>query len=295
VATNGIHTDRVAVLFPGQGSSLANAREIVASHCPELYEQCCGLLCCDPFEHALESTRYAQPATFLASIAGWRAIAPSLPAPDAFAGHSLGELSALAAAGVLETEAALRLVILRGKLMADAAAVGERGGMLAVLKGTPEQAAVIASECGVVVANDNAPGQTVLSGARSALAKAISAARASGMRTIELDVSGAFHSPAMDIVRKPFERAIRSTRLAPGSAPVFSGMTAAPFTDVARELAGAVTSPVRWRELMLALERRGAGTYVDVGPDRVLARLVGRNLKGSSNVIAREELGVVGA
>jgi malonyl CoA-acyl carrier protein transacylase len=99
----------------------------------------------------------------------------------------------------------------------------------------------------------------------------------------------------MDIVRKPFERAIRSTRLAPGSAPVFSGMTAAPFTDVARELAGAVTSPVRWRELMLALERHGAGTYVDVGPDRVLARLVGRNLKGSSNVIAREELGVVGA
>jgi malonyl CoA-acyl carrier protein transacylase len=295
MATNGTDTDRVAVLFPGQGSSLANARAVVERHCPELYDRCCGLLCCDPLVRALESTRYAQPATFLASIAGWRAIAPSLPAPVAFAGHSLGELSALAAAGVLETEAALRLVILRGRLMADAAALGERGGMIAVLKGTPEQAAAIASDCGVVVANDNAPGQTVLSGTRSALARATDVARASGLRTIELDVSGAFHSHAMDIVCKPFERAIRSTQLAAGAAPVFSGMTAAPFTDVARQIAAAVTSPVRWREVMLALDRHGARTYVDVGPDRVLARLVGRNLNGSSTVIAREELDVVGS
>lgn len=281
---------RIAVLFPGQGSSVADARPIVDAHCAELHELSSGLLGADPFERASESTRFAQPAIFLASIAGWRALAPTLQ-PYAFAGHSLGELSALTAAGVFDTEAALRLVILRAALMADAAGVGEPGGMLAVLKGEPGQAESLAAACKVVVANDNAPGQSVLSGPRERLREAAQMAREQGLRAIALDVSGAFHSPALEPTCEPFERAVRSLPIATPDAPVFSSLTAQPFGDVAAQLGAALTSPVRWRETMLALDAFGATSFVDVGPDRVLARLAERNLPGC-HVVAFEELGV---
>jgi malonyl CoA-acyl carrier protein transacylase len=281
---------RIAVLFPGQGSSLAGTRAIVEAHCAELHELSCGLLGDDPFERASESTRYAQPAIFLASIAGWRSLAGTLR-PFAFAGHSLGELSALTAAGVFETEDALRLVILRAALMADAARAGQPGGMLAVLKGEPGQAESLAAACGVVVANDNAPGQSVLSGSRERLHEATRLAREQGLRAIALDVAGAFHSPAVECACRPFERAVRSLPTAAPDAPVFSGLTAQPFGDVAVQLGAALTSPVRWRETMLALDAFGASSFVDVGPDRVLARLAERNLP-SRRVVSFEELGV---
>jgi malonyl CoA-acyl carrier protein transacylase len=281
---------QVAILFPGQGSSVAGARAIVEAHCAELYELSCGLLDADPFERAAESTRFAQPAIFLASLAGWRALAGTLQ-PVAFAGHSLGELSALTAAGMFDSEAALRLVILRAALMADAARFGEPGGMLAVLKGEPGQAEALAAACGVVVANDNAPGQSVLSGTRERLREAAQFAREQNLRAIALDVGGAFHSPAVESACRPFERAVRSLPAAAPVAPVFSGLTAQPFTDVGGQLAAALTSPVRWRETMLALDALGASSFVDVGPDRVLARLAERNLPGCS-VVALEELGV---
>jgi malonyl CoA-acyl carrier protein transacylase len=282
--------ERIAVLFPGQGSSVADVRAIVEAHCADLYDLSCGLLGGDPFERASEGTRFAQPAIFLASIAGWRSLAGSLK-PFAFAGHSLGEISALTAAGVFETEDALRLIILRAALMADAACVGEPGGMLAVLKGEPGQAEALADACGVVVANDNAPGQSVLSGTRERLREAAQQAREQGLRAIALDVSGAFHSPVVECASQPFERAVRSLSTAAPEAPVFSGLTAQPFTDVAVQLGAALTNPVRWRETMLALDALGATSFVDVGPDRVLARLAERNLPGR-RVAVLEELRV---
>ena len=105
------------------------------------------------------------------------------------------------------------------------------------------------------------------------------AARDEGLRAIELGVAGAFHSPAMAPAAEPFAQALAEVRWRPAAAPVISGLTAAPFRDPAEELAAAIVSPVRWREVMLALAALGIERYVDVGPGVVLDRLVARNLK----------------
>ncbi len=282
---------RTAFLFPGQGSSLAGATVLVEKYCPELHERCVQALGGDPFEHAGQSTRFAQPAIFLASIAGWRSIAGADIEPRAFVGHSVGELSALTAAGVLSTEDALDLVILRGRLMNDAAAATGDGGMLAVLKGTFIEAEQLAQSFGLALANDNAVGQVVLSGPRTRLRDAARVARGQGLRAIALDVAGAFHSPAMAAAVEPFREAVGRVTLSAPSAPVFSGMTARQFGDVPRELAHAVCSPVRWRETMTALEAFQIDSFVDVGPDEVLARLAHKNVPDAS-VLRLEELHV---
>jgi [acyl-carrier-protein] S-malonyltransferase len=273
-----IAANATVVMFPGQGVCLDGAREAVRDTCGELYERCCALLGDDPFERAGESTRFAQSAIFLASIAGWHALEGETPL--ALSGHSLGELSALAAAQALTLEDALALVLLRGSLMADAAERDGDGGMLALLKGTPAHARELAVAHGVVIANDNAPGQVVLSGSREALALAARDAREQGMRAMLLDVAGAFHSPAMAMACGPLLSALRAVTISEPRIPVFSSMTAAPFVDIPRELAEALVRPVSWRATMTALAELGAGRYVDVGPDRVLARLVARNLPG---------------
>lgn len=282
---------RTAILFPGQGSSVDGARVLVEKHCPELHERCVEALGSDPFERAAQSTRFAQPAIFLASIAGWRSMAGAGIEARAFAGHSVGELSALTAAGVLSTKDGLDLVMLRGRLMDDAATASGDGGMLAVLKGTLTDAEELARSFGLALANDNAVGQVVLSGPRTQLRDAALAARERGLRAIALDVAGAFHSPAMASAVEPFRNAVRRIALNPPSAPVFSGMTAQRFGDVPRELAQAVCSPVRWRQTMTALERFQIDSFVDVGPDEVLARLAQRNVPGAG-ALRLEELRV---
>jgi [acyl-carrier-protein] S-malonyltransferase len=254
-------------LFPGQGSQTPDMRDLVAQRAPELLERCLALVGEDPFPRAGESTRFQQPAIFCASLAGWDAM--GLDAAAA-AGHSLGELAALAAAGVLDRDDALRLVVLRGELMAEA---DDAGSMLAVLGATGEDAEAIAAEAGVTVANDNAPGQVVLSGPREAVARAEEAARERGRRALLLDVAGAFHSPSMEPAVEPFRAALDDTEIHDGAFPVLSCASTKPFEDVRAELAAALTRPVRWRETMLALHEAGGRRFVEVGPGKVLARL----------------------
>ena len=255
-------------LFPGQGSQTPDMRDLVAQRDGELLERCIALVGEDPFPRAGESTRFAQPAIFCASLAGWDALA--LGGTAAAAGHSLGELAALAAAGVLGRDDALRLVVLRGKLMAEA---DDSGSMLALVGATEEDAEAVAAAAGVTVANDNAPGQVVLSGPREALARAEELARERCRRALPLDVAGAFHSPAMEPAAEPFRAALADTELHDGAFPVFSCASARPFEDVRAELAAALTRPVRWRETVLALHEAGARRFVEVGPGKVLARL----------------------
>jgi len=281
----------IAALFPGQGASTRQARGLVDAHCERLYARARKLLGVDPFERADASTRYAQPAIYLASLAGWRACARAAIMPAAFAGHSLGEISALAAAGALPGEDGLELVVLRARLMEQASA-GAPGGMIAILKGTVEQAERIALRNDLHVANYNAPGQTVLSGGLDGLDGAAREARAEGLRALRLNVSGAFHSPALSAAEVEFRDALANVSFGPGRAPVFSSMSAAPFADPAAELAEAVTRPVRWSETMRALQRLGVRAYIDVGPDRVLERLVARTLDGAE-LIDREDLRVL--
>lgn len=265
-----------ALLFPGQGSLTADGAELARSLCPELVERATALLGGDPFEHAADSTEFAQPAIFLASIAGWQAAARDDVC--AFAGHSLGELSALAAAGALAVDDALQLVVLRGRLMQRAAADARPGGMVAVLGGTVDEAFELAGDYGLVVANDNAPGQVVLSGDKELVDQLAREARDQGFKALVLDVKGAFHSTAVAAARDPFFKALAAVDWRSPSAPVVSGLTAAPFTDFARQLADALVAPVRWRETMATLFALGAREFADVGPGRVLERLATRNL-----------------
>lgn len=251
-------------------------REAVAAARPDLLDAVLALVGDDPFERIDESTRFAQPAIFCASLAGWARVSGSVRAPIAFAGHSLGELSALAASGVLDELDALRLVVLRGRLMAESGQAGGGGAMLAVLGAEPAQAAALADAHGVALANDNAPGQVVLSGAPNDLREVRTKARAEGLRAIPLAVSGAFRSPQMAAAVEPFRTALAAMQLNPPSAVVFSCATARPFTDPVNELADALVSPVRWRETMNALAAAGARAYVDVGPGTVLAKLAPR-------------------
>ena len=267
-----------AALFPGQGSHTPDMRELVARLDPDLLERVIELVGEDPFARVEQSTRFAQPAIFCASLAAYDALGLE---PGAAAGHSLGELAALAAAGVLDREDALRLVVLRGRLMAEA---DDTGSMLALVGATEEEAREIAAHAGVTVANDNAPGQVVLSGARAALAVAEEDARDHGRRTIPLDVAGAFHSPLMEPAVAPFRAALEEVEISAPRFPVLSCTTAQPFADVRAELAAALTRPVRWRETMLALDAAGVRRYVEVGPGKVLARLGKRILPGGLKV-----------
>jgi malonyl CoA-acyl carrier protein transacylase len=270
---------QTAFLFPGQGSLAADSAAHANDVWPELVRQAAALVGDDPFESAGESTRFAQPAIFVASMAGWREREPDLDSVCAMAGHSLGELSALVAAGALSVDDGLELVVLRGRLMEDAArSATSDGGMLALLGGTPEAAAELAASHGLIVANDNAPGQVVLSGERAAIEAIKTVARPNGFKSLVLDVAGAFHSPSIAAAEAPFLEALRAVEWHEPSVPVVSGLTAQPFGDIPVELSRALVNPVRWREVMARLFQLGARDFVDVGPGQVLAKLAARNL-----------------
>jgi [acyl-carrier-protein] S-malonyltransferase len=266
----------IAGLFPGQGSHTGARRDEVERVAPELLAQCLELVGEDPFARAGESTRFAQPAIFCASVASWHERPASLR-PAALAGHSLGELSALVAAGALSQAHGLRLAVRRGELMALAPG-GREEGMLAVLGATEQQLGVLIDEHALVLANDNAPGQVVLAGPCERLRAASRAAREHGVRAIVLDVAGAFHSPSMAAAVAPFRAELDLVDLVAPAILVISGSSGRPFEDVRAELAAAIVAPVRWRETMLALAALGADTFVDFGPGEVLAKLVARNL-----------------
>ena len=267
-----------AIIFPGQGSQTPGMRDSVAEHRPDLLELAAEVVGEDPFGRVNEGTDFAQPAIFCASLAGWASL--GRPAGELMAGHSLGELAALVAAGSLGERDGLELVTLRGRLMQRSGTEAGDGGMLALLgAGAAGHAAELAAGHGLAVANDNSPGQIVLSGARAAFPGAATAAKALGLRALELDVTGAFHSPMMAAAVPEFEAALAEVEIATPRVPVLCAVTAEPFDDIRARLAQALTSPVRWRETMLALNARGADRFVEVGPGRVLTGLAKRTLK----------------
>jgi [acyl-carrier-protein] S-malonyltransferase len=268
-----------AILFPGQGSQTADMREIVERVRPELLELVVQAVGEDPFPRAHEGTNFAQPAIFCASLAGWAAL--GRPKGEFMAGHSLGELAALVAAGALDEREALELVALRGRLMHEAGQRAGDGGMIAVLgAGASERAPEIALAHRLVIANDNSPQQVVISGSSAELPGALEHAEGLGLRAMELDVTGAFHSPMMASAVPEFAAALARATFSQPHVTVVSAVTARPFADPRQELADALTMPVRWCETMLALHELGAERFVGVGPGRVLSGLAKRTLKG---------------
>ncbi len=267
-----------AILFPGQGSQTSGMRETVAQVRPDLLELAIETIGEDPFARAEEGTNFAQPAIFCASLAGWTAL--GRPDGDLMAGHSLGELAALVAAGSLDERDALGLVALRGALMHQAGELAGDGGMVALVgAGAADHAGELASAHGLSVANDNSPQQVVLSGARTALPDAAAAAKELGLRAMTLPVTGAFHSPMMASAIPEFQAELERTKVERPRVTVLSAVTAEPFEDVRRQLVQALTMPVRWRETMLALHELGAERFVEVGPGRVLTGLAKRTVR----------------
>ena len=267
-----------AILFPGQGSQTSDMRETVSEARPDLLSLADEIVGEDAFARAEEGTRFAQPAIFCASLAGWEGL--GRPDGEMMAGHSLGELAALVAAGCLSERDGLELVALRGRLMQESGERAGDGGMLALLgAGAADRATELADAHALAVANDNSPQQVVLSGDRSAFADASAAAKELGLRAMELPVTGAFHSPMMAEAVPEFEAALSRVEISSPRVTVLSAVTAAPFEDVRAQLAQALTVPVRWRETLLAMHDRGGDRFVEVGPGRVLTGLVKRTLK----------------
>jgi [acyl-carrier-protein] S-malonyltransferase len=271
-----------AVLFPGQGSQTKDMRSDVERLRPDLLELASAELDSDPFERIEEGTHFAQPAIYCASLAGWSLV--DRDDVSCMAGHSLGEFSALVAAGVMSELDGLRLVALRGRLMHEAE---EGGGMMAV--GTPvEIAAELAGRFGLAVANDNAPEQVVLTGDGDAVDAAVEQAKADGLRATRLRVSGAFHSPAMGAAAAALGAALDEVELGEPSVPVYCCVTTEPYGDVRRLLVEGLTSPVRWRETVLAMQRAGETRFLEVGPGKVLAGLVRRIIDGADATSLKE-------
>jgi [acyl-carrier-protein] S-malonyltransferase len=268
-----------ALLFPGQGSHAEGMEEPYRDH--PAFERGLELLGYDPFERLSEGTRYQQPALFLCSVAAWEQWREEADEEDearAAAGHSLGEYAALVAAGALQFDDAVRLVDERAAAMADAGELAP-GGMVAMLGGDPRGVRALATRLGLIVANDNAPGQLVLSGPADAVAEAEEVARdEAGARARRLDVTGAFHSPLMEPAAERLRAALEATPVQDPRIPVYSNGTASPFVDVRGELAENLLRGVRWRETLLAMRTAGIERFVELGPGAVLTGLVKRTL-----------------
>ncbi len=268
-----------ALLFPGQGSHSEGMHEPFADH--PLLRRGIELLGFDPFDSLAEGTRSQQPALFLCSMAQWASRGADAPDPLAAAGHSLGEYAALTAAGAIDFEDGVRLVGARGQAMADAAAI-QPGGMVAMLGGERDDVYELSTALGLSLANDNAPGQIVLSGHMQAVDQALQRAGEIGCRARKLDVAGAFHSPLMGPAAEQLAVALDATPVRAPAFPVLSCGSTHEFVDVRAELAANLLKPVRWREILLELQARGATDYVECGPGSVLKGLVKRTLRAAA-------------
>lgn len=272
-----VTSTKIAITFPGQGSQTSTMAAVTAARRPDLLEQAREEIGLDPFENVAEGTHTAQPALYCASLAHYE-LAGS-PEGEMVSGHSLGELAALVAAGALSDTDGLRLAVIRGRLMEEASE-GRPGGMLAVLGGDEEAVRGIAAELGLVIGNENAPGQLVFSGDAEPIGEARKRVRTdAGAKAIRLPVSGAFHSSLMEPAVDGYREALAATEFAAPRVPVYSGVTAAPFkSDPRADLLAALTEPIVWVKTLRAMAADGAGTFLETGPGDVLTGLAVRSV-----------------
>ena len=244
-------------------------------------------LCWNGPRERLDDTRQTQPCLLATSVAALRALEESAlqVAPGMVAGHSVGEYAALVAAGVLDFGAALRLTARRGELMASSAGDGTMSAVLGLDRETVEEiVTAVGRPTELVVANDNAPGQVVISGRLEAVQAAEEAARAAGARRcLRLPVSGAFHSPLMADVADALADAFEAETWRDARVPVVSNVTAEPLTEASRIrslLAEQVRSPVEWVRVVDRMARDGIEAMIECGPGAALTGMVRRIAPG---------------
>lgn len=275
---------KIAYIFPGQGSQFPGmAKDLYATH-KELMDRANDILgfsitdiMFNGTADDLKQTKVTQPAIFIHSAI--LAMAQE-QAPDMVAGHSLGEFSAMVAAGALSFEDGLRLVSIRAQEM-QKCCEKVPGTMAAVIKLEDKVIEEICSTIpGVVPANYNCPGQVVISGEEAAVLAACEKLKEAGAkRALVLPVSGAFHSPLMEPARQELAKAIEATPFKAPNCPIYQNVTALPTTDPTVIKANALkqlTSPVRWTQTIRNMIADGGTQFVEIGPGTVLQGLVGR-------------------
>jgi len=275
---------KTAYIFPGQGAQFPGmGQDLYPAH-KDLMEKANDILgfritdiMFNGTADDLKATKVTQPAIFLHSVV--LALSQS-EKPQMVAGHSLGEFSALVAAGALDFEDGLKLVSLRAQAMQKCCE--KVPGTMAAIIGLPDN--VIEEICagidGVVPANYNSPGQVVISGEEAAVDKACEALKAAGAkRALKLAVSGAFHSPLMEPARAELAKAIEATPFHKPVCPIYQNVTAAPTEDpevIKENCLKQLTSPVRWTQSVLNMLEDGGTHFVELGPGTVLQGLVKR-------------------
>lgn len=278
-----------AYIFPGQGSQFpgmgkalyersAEARDLMDKANDILGFPITDIMFGESAED-LKATRVTQPAIFIHSVV--LALCSGLETPAMVAGHSLGEFSALAAAGAMSFEDALKLVAVRASAM-QKCCEKVPGSMAAIIKLPTETIEEICASCSglVIPANYNSEGQVVISGEAEAVAEACKKMTEAGAkRALPLPVSGAFHSPLMEPARLELAEAIDKTPFRAPACPVYQNVTALPSTDpdvIKANLLKQLTSPVRWTQTVLNMVEGGADYFLEIGPGTVLQGLVGR-------------------
>ena len=297
----------LAFVFPGQGSqAVGMGREIyeaspiaraVFEEVDDVLSQKLSLLIFEGSQDELTLTQNAQPALMAVSIALMRVLEKEAgldltQKAQFLAGHSLGEYTALCAAGALSLADTARLLRIRGQAMQEAVPVGQ-GAMAALLGLDLEVVDRICSEASMdqsfcVIANDNSPGQVVISGHKSAIERALSLASEQGAkRSVMLAVSAPFHSPLMKPAAEAMEKALHKVKIMTPRVPIIANMTAKPYGTEDRViplLVDQITGRVRWRESVLEMAQSGVHTFVEVGAGRVL---VGLNKRISSEITGK--------
>jgi [acyl-carrier-protein] S-malonyltransferase len=282
-----------AYVFPGQGAQFVGMGKDLYENVPqakELFEKAneiLGFRITDLMftgtDEDLKQTKVTQPAIFLHSVILAKSLGDDFK-PEMVAGHSLGEFSALVAAGALSFEDGLRLVAARANAMQKACEQNPStmAAVLALDDAKVEE--ICASIDGVVVpANYNCPGQLVISGANEAIDAACEALKAAGAkRALKLPVGGAFHSPLMEPARVELEAAIKATSFTKPVCPVYQNVDAKPYTDpdqIKKNLVAQLTAPVRWTQTVQNMVADGVTAFVELGPGKVLQGLVGKIAK----------------
>ncbi len=281
---------KIAFIFPGQGAQTTGMGQDFYQETEtgrEMFEKASEILgfsmtdlCFDPAQtDRLNITEYTQPAMVTASLAMMRVFMERTGIrPDVAAGLSLGEYPAMAAAGVMSDEDAIRTVRQRGILMQGEVPVGQ-GAMSAVLAMDAEKIEeVIAPIEGVQIANYNCPGQIVISGSIEGINKACELMKAAGAkRALPLKVGGAFHSPLMDPAKVELEAAINATEIHAPKCPVYQNVDAMPHTDpveIKKNLVAQLTASVRWTQTVKNMVADGATDFTECGPGAVLQGLI---------------------